>query len=465
MRIFCNIFFLFIIIAIFFPKISHCKNISKIIIIDFFLKDNTSHEKINYLKESFDFLDISIQIEKNRFLAAFPIEEKLPEKKIKKILLKKNPNIVKTNDIKFLEIHGEFLLSSLNKDKIFEGILGKNEKDEWKVIGEKKEENKIFKDSFKPKDELFTIYDFSSIYNSLGGIYGKYLGKEAKLEVYQRKNFLILEGENLDIGWGGIWINLFPQYDDHIVPLDLRDYKDLIIQYKFEAGENISIKISDKEKFIIEDPFEIFNLKEEEIGKWKSLKINLKNLSLDLSNLCSLVLDLTGNSKIKLKIGNIYATKESNFLPYPKECELNKVQKERSIYFWDTIEILNNKKDWEKVIKILKKAEIKTVFIQIPYKINKEKDGLWLKKRAKKFKKFINLFVSEEIDIQFLDGWKGFALKENHHRLLAQIQRLNYFWKKSFPHRDFPPIHLDIEPYLLKEYNNENYREIYLILI
>ncbi len=357
------------------------------------------------------------------------------------------------------------LYSNLDKKNIENWILGKDEEGKWKVIGEKKEEKKMFIDSFKPKENPFILYDFNSIYNSLGGIYGKYMGREARLEVYQRKNFLILVGEKLDMGWAGIWISFFPIDDVYIKPLDLRDYEALIIQYKIEKGKNVRIKIADKERYLREKPLEIFSLKEEKIGEWKSLKINLKNFPLDLSNLCSLVLDLTGNSEIELKIGNIYALKENNFLPYPKEYGLKEVKKERAIYFWDTIEMLSNKEDWKKLTKILKKGDISTIFIQIPYIINKEEDCLWLKKRGKKFKNFLNLLISEEINFQFLDGWKGFALKENHNRLLKQIQRLYFFWNTYFPNKNLPPLHLDIEPYLLKEYNSKNYKPIYFQFI
>lgn len=133
-----------------------------------------------------------------------------------------------------------------------------------------------------------------------------------------------------------------------------------------------------------------------------------------------------------------------------------------SIYLWDTIEILKKRKNWEELTVKLKIAKIKNIYIQIPYKINLEEDDFWLKKRAKKFSTFIKYLIENGFKIEFLDGWKGFALESAHKRVLNQIKNLEKFWKIYFKDYIFPPMHLDIEPYLLRFYNNQNYKDIYL---
>lgn len=139
----------------------------------------------------------------------------------------------------------------------------------------------------------------------------------------------------------------------------------------------------------------------------------------------------------------------------------NSKEKKRAIYLWNTIEILSDKNNWTEIHKKLKTAGIKIIYIQIPYILNLEKDNFWLKKRSKLFYNFLKFLMEEGFEIEFLDGWKGFALEPLHFRVINQIENLKYFWNKYFSQKIFPPLHLDIEPYLLRFYNNTNYQEIY----
>ena len=207
-------------------------------------------------------------------------------------------------------------------------------------------------------------------------------------------------------------------------------------------------------------------------GKKKFKKIKIKSISLiefegdiifipflDLKNYNYILeRDEWGNWKVS-HILDLKQKQEKNTstVEYFSKKNNNKIN-ERAVYFWDTIEILKSKKEWQTFLNNLKKTKINKVYIQIPYKINEGRS--WTKKR-KVFFDFIGFLLKNEIDLEFLDGYKGFALEPFHKTVLNQIRNLKYFWNKHLEKYPFPPIHLDIEPYLLRFYNNLNYKEIY----
>lgn len=134
---------------------------------------------------------------------------------------------------------------------------------------------------------------------------------------------------------------------------------------------------------------------------------------------------------------------------------------ERTIYFWDTIEINKKEREWFEILRKLKFAKVERIYIQIPYELYKEKENLWIKKRGKSFYKFLKYLMDNSFEIEILDGYKGFALEPLHFMVINQISYFKYFWEKYFPLKPLPPFHLDVEPYTLRFYNNKNYKEIY----
>ncbi len=167
--------------------------------------------------------------------------------------------------------------------------------------------------------------------------------------------------------------------------------------------------------------------------------------------------DEKGNWKV-FNISEKEEAKKNLFIEENNFEKINGDHKKRAIYFWDTIEILKSKKKWENISNKLMKAYFNKIYIQIPYKINEDKN--W-SKRKNSFFNFIKCLLKNNMKLGFLDGYKGFALEPFHNKVLVQIEELKYFWEKNFSNFPFPPIHLDIEPYLLKFYNNLNYKEIY----
>lgn len=204
--------------------------------------------------------------------------------------------------------------------------------------------------------------------------------------------------------------------------------------------------------------------------KFKNFKIldegNLENSlgaiyieDLDLENYNYLLnLDEKGKPKLVSIIDKREKEEEVNFSE--RKHSLNQKEVKRAVYFWDTIDILKKEKEWEELIRKLKILKIEIIYIQVPYEIFKEEKS-WIKKRGKIFYKFLNSLMEKDFKVEFLDGWKGYALKPLHYRVLNQITYLKYFWKKYFPNKVFPVIHLDIEPYLLRFCNSKNLKDIY----
>lgn len=144
-----------------------------------------------------------------------------------------------------------------------------------------------------------------------------------------------------------------------------------------------------------------------------------------------------------------------------EELNSDKFKGRRAVYFWDLISLNKNIIDWKEMARKLNSVSIDKIFIQIPYNIFKNEDNLWIKKRGSRFYDFLKFLIENNFEVEFLDGYKGFALELIHYRVINQINFIKKFWKSRFPSLPLPPLHLDIEPYLLRFYNNKNSEEIY----
>ncbi|KAA0544956.1 hypothetical protein FZW96_19230 [Bacillus sp. BGMRC 2118] len=114
---------------------------------------------------------------------------------------------------------------------------------------------------------------------------------------------------------------------------------------------------------------------------------------------------------------------------------------ERSTWIWD-VRVMENRE--AEVVNELIENKITTVYIFYSEELNQTM-----------YKKFMTLAHSEDIKVEALGGERVWGLKKYEHEGLDFIQSVVSFNQEAGEEEKFDAIHLDIEPYLVEEWEKD----------
>ena len=122
----------------------------------------------------------------------------------------------------------------------------------------------------------------------------------------------------------------------------------------------------------------------------------------------------------------------------------------RATWLWETDMALATAESRAATIADLVRRGINVVFLQFGYQTSGPDDApVFHLNRPAELRAFLRCAHSAGIDIQALDGYPEFALREMRVRLLGLVEMILAFNRQSGNAERFDGIHLDVEPYQL----------------
>ena len=145
----------------------------------------------------------------------------------------------------------------------------------------------------------------------------------------------------------------------------------------------------------------------------------------------------------------------AGFIFYPsKEKTAGEDMSGRSTWFWDTVEIIENK---EEIIGFFKTRGVDDVYLQVNPSVGTEH-----------YHQFIEMAGAENIDVYALDGAPSWVTVKGHTSFLDFYDWLEAYQLEANESQRFSGVHLDVEPYLLSgwttAYGKINYTEERMII-
>ncbi|MFD1991683.1 hypothetical protein ACFSGI_17070 [Paenibacillus nicotianae] len=114
---------------------------------------------------------------------------------------------------------------------------------------------------------------------------------------------------------------------------------------------------------------------------------------------------------------------------------------QKATWLWNTTLIVDSTTD---ILQFAASQQINTIYLQI----NKDLD-------ISQYQRFISAASAQHIMIEALDGAPSWALDQDRHQLQDTLQWITSYQQASSATEQFGGIHIDIEPYLLPNWTNE----------
>lgn len=134
----------------------------------------------------------------------------------------------------------------------------------------------------------------------------------------------------------------------------------------------------------------------------------------------------------------------------PQEKTLRK-----ALWHWHTKETLPYKEQSIALLELCQAQGITDLYCQVPYSYEDEKVELHLVEQQREFN---SAALERGIAVHVLDGDPSFIFQRNHSRVIRLIEAIEDFNKHSVPRERYRGIHLDNEPHVLKEWQDDQQR-------
>jgi len=116
------------------------------------------------------------------------------------------------------------------------------------------------------------------------------------------------------------------------------------------------------------------------------------------------------------------------------------------LWVWNTQELLSQEPALKDLLRFVEQEHIGRIFLQLPDTARQETNNL----RA-----LVRELHSAHAEVFALDGWAGYALKENHAEAVSILDRVIRHNKLPNPAECFDGIQFDVEPYLLPGFQGD----------
>ncbi len=260
-------------------------------------------------------------------------------------------------------------------------------------------------------------------------------------------------------GYCGMWMRLWRTrlFSDSHGFFDARPYGFLTFWIRGTAGgEHVLLKVADEEWERKEDSVPVGSVSNFvstgriETG-WQLAVVPLSDLPtrINPAKLATLVFEASHEGTGSVELSTLAFCKEPTFLPdlsAPLPRPSRKRILKKSIWAWNTSEILGSKGEEDRFLTFLKNEEFKQIFLALPYDPKHSKS---ITIEAKKLRPVMKRLKASGIAVHALSGDKDFTLPANHDFVVNSIREVIRYNKSSSADERFKGIHLDVEPYLL----------------
>ena len=210
----------------------------------------------------------------------------------------------------------------------------------------------------------------------------------------------------------------------------------------------------DKEKYNLG----VANSKEIDADSFRVLRLPLENTCGKPSRIREIALYLEGEGQAHLAIDSVRFSGESTRPKKPGDFATKKGAKlRRAMWVWETRNILSHASEVDELLAFAKRNNLTDLYVQIPYEYIEGKVLLDLVTPQRAFNKKA---AKAGIKIHALDGDPKFIHSDNHERMLKFVEALIGFNNSGNNDEAYRAIHLDNEPYVLKQWRNDNERQV-----
>jgi hypothetical protein len=123
----------------------------------------------------------------------------------------------------------------------------------------------------------------------------------------------------------------------------------------------------------------------------------------------------------------------------------------KAMWVWNTKRILADPAETSELLAFCERQRLTDVYCQIPYSYH---GGAVTLEGADRLRKFTARAQRAGTRLHALDGAPRFVLPEHHERMFALVEALAAFNREEPENARFQAMHLDNEPYLLREWKN-----------
>ncbi len=121
----------------------------------------------------------------------------------------------------------------------------------------------------------------------------------------------------------------------------------------------------------------------------------------------------------------------------------------QAMWLWDTPAVTSGPDARRRLVQFCRTQGITDLFLQLPYEAERVDERWTISWDRERLRPLITELHAAGLIVHALDGDPRFSLPEWHGRVLATIQSVTEYNRKSLPAARFDGIRYDIEPYLL----------------
>lgn len=329
------------------------------------------------------------------------------------------------------------------------------------------------------QDGIILIDSFSSSHqNSLGATRGVYqkAPSNISLEVIEEGNetLLKLRYEKQPDGWCGFYSLLELEQ-----PFDASDAEGVYLIVKAGNGqEDFEVGLADLHWKALDDSAKsgsIVRFLSHPLSRdWQVVQIPMSKFpDVQTHQLHSMVINFPVDQKGTLFVREMgfYA---SHTVIHPdlageqnpvveKPSSTGSLQPPRSLWVWNTSGIQRDRQQAESLVEFCKQQQIETVYLQLPLAAAVHGASPSIPERILEnpvqLAALVQLLHHNSIEAHALDGYHYYALPEWHPVCLAVIQEFLRYQREAVPEARFTGLHLDIEPYLLPQFESEDRKD------
>jgi len=273
-------------------------------------------------------------------------------------------------------------------------------------------------------------------------------------------------------GFCGIWLKFFPELRETRQFLDASPYRFLSFWIKGErGGEHFEFELTDEAHLDKEDPALTRPLRAYlspgVSTQWQEVLIPLQDYwRLDLRRLTQLTLRFTSPGDYRFYLDDLALKPEKSTSVPALEKVATHVPADAfseargRMWVWHTNDLTEGKpENTEKCFAFCAANRIREVYLSLDLSHPPTANGLPVELRnPPKYRELIARGHHEGLRVEALGGSPEWADRENHPLALAVIDAVLAFNRSAPPEARFDGVHFDVEPYLLVEYADPEYR-------
>ncbi|NCC50354.1 MAG: hypothetical protein EOM20_03975 [Spartobacteria bacterium] len=264
-------------------------------------------------------------------------------------------------------------------------------------------------------------------------------------------------------GYCGVWAHFFDEEqakDGVLTCLDVAGYPYLSFFVRgAKGGENFTIQLADPAWYAREDS-QAAGTAVRYLGRplttnWTEIIVPLEDFRLASTDICGITFNFTEEGAGTVYIDDIGFKKLPDTpVPFSTATPENATPDRainRAMWVWETEPLLDDPQEAADLFAFCRAHQVNELFLQLLYTYENDgsPDVRCIIRKPDLLRAFLRAAHEDGLRIHALDGHPEYVLRENHPKVLAQVDALLAFNEGDIAQEQLDGIHLDNEPYLL----------------